>query len=160
MKINKLAACFLGAVFCCAAPAIVTANADTGSDAATAEPAVVSLQSPRLFTQLSLAMDSENGYVYAQVQNDFTLFFSTVRVVVDLYSSMTEVESISEMTLEARNSIDDLNIFESIRVQAPINGVARYWRARVRYQIDQGPWEEEMTIIRLVDANGNFVPLS
>lgn len=112
---------------------------------------------PRLLTRLSLAIGASNGEVYARVKNEFTLGFAVVQVYAQLYSSYTYQDSYTNMTLESQAYIEDLNIYETIRTAAPINGEQKYWMARAYYKIDNGQWKDKVTKVWLVDANGNAV---
>ena len=113
--------------------------------------------SPQLLTTLSLGISSENGMVYGRVYNDFTLGFSTVRVVVELYSSYTYQESYTKMNLECRNSTPDLDIFKKIETSAPTNGETKYWMARGLYKINSGNYQEKVTSIWHIDGDGNVI---
>ena len=86
--------------------------------------------------------------------NDFTLGLSTVKVYVELYSSTTNENSYKNMTLESQNYTGDLNIYKTIRTTAPINGVGRYWRARVNYKLDNKSWVSKETTTIWVGPNG------
>lgn len=110
-----------------------------------------------LMTKLSLDMGSSEGKVWATVHNDFTLGMSTVEVYVELYSSLTYQSSYKDMTLESQNHIGDLNINKTLRTTAPIDGVQRYWRARMRYKVDKKDWATKETATVLVDVNGKVV---
>lgn len=91
------------------------------------------------------------------MKNDFTLFPATVIVIVELYSSDTYYESYTQMTLTSRNTIDDLNMGNTIKAEASTGGVQKYWQARMRYKIDNKAWEERVTDSLLYDANGNYI---
>lgn len=109
---------------------------------------------PMLFTTLTLDIVYEGGYIKAKVKNEFTLFFSTVEVYVYLYSSDTYYSSIDYMTLESYNYIADLNIGQTVFAQKPL--ASKYWKARTRFKIDKGAYEEMVTLTYYVDSNGNF----
>lgn len=112
---------------------------------------------PRLFTTLTLSIGGENGEIWAEVRNDFTLGFATVLVYVELYSSATYQESYTNMRLENRNFIADLDIFQTVGVSAPTGGVQRYWMARMRYRVNSSDWEEKTSNAWLFDADGNVL---
>lgn len=110
-----------------------------------------------LYTSLSLSINGGNGKVWATVKNDFTLFPSTVKVIVELYSSDTYQESHLNMTLVSINNIDDLDMGKTIVAEASTGGVQKYWQARMRYKIDNGSWENRNTTTVLYDAEGNYL---
>lgn len=111
----------------------------------------------RLFTTLGLTIGALNGEVYARVKNEFTLGFAVVQVYAQLYSSYTYQSSYTSMTLESQAYIADLNINETIRTSAPINGEQKYWMARAYYKVNDGDWKDKVTNVWLIDANGNKV---
>lgn len=94
-----------------------------------------------LFTSLSLAIKGEDSKIRVTVKNDFTLFPATVYVIVELYSSLDYKERHEDMTLVSINSTMDLNMGETIYVEAPTGGVQQYWQGRMRYKIDNKAWE-------------------
>ena len=110
-----------------------------------------------LFTSLSLSIDCGGGKVWATVKNDFTLFPATVIVIVQLYSSDTYAESYTEMKLVCYNSINDLNIGQTVRTEASTEGKTQYWNARMRYKIDSKEWESKETGVCRIDGDGNFL---
>ncbi len=153
-KIKKLSIIIFTILACCllSLGMSTTAFASTGNETETEGEAT-----PRLFTSLSLSIDGGNGQVWATVRNDFTLFPSTVIVIVELYSSTTYYESYTNMDLVSKNNIDDLNIYQSISTYASTGGVQKYWHARMRYKIDSGAWETKTTGTLTFDANGNYI---
>ena len=58
------------------------------------------------------------------------------------------------MTLEAANYIADLNIHKSLYCRNYINGVKRYWRAKVTYKFDNKGWREQESDTMLIEADG------
>lgn len=110
-----------------------------------------------LYTKLSLSINAKNGVVTAKVKNDFTLGNSTIPVVVELYSSYTFQEKISNMKLESRNTTTDLNIFKTISTSSNTNGEQKYWCALMRYKHDSDDWIEKITAIVLLDKDGNVI---
>ena len=60
------------------------------------------------------------------------------------------------MTLENQKYIYDLDMGKSVRTSAPINGVQRFWRARMMYKIDSKDWVSKETVSLLIDVNGNL----
>lgn len=154
-KVKKLSIVAMMFLACCLAclgmMAATYASADTGDGEENGE------ATPYLFTSLSLSIDGGNGQVWATARNDFTLFPSTVIVIVELYSSTTYYESFTNMDLVSKNNIDDLNIYQSISTYASTGGVQKYWQARMRYKIDSGSWEQRTTGTLTFDANGNYI---
>ncbi len=126
-----------------------TAYADTAEPLADAEPYGV-------FTKIDLDLGSNGTEVFAEAQNTFTLGKSTVSVYVFIYSSPTYQESYKDMTLENQKYIYDLDMGKSVRTSAPINGVQRFWRARMMYKLDNKDWVSKETVSLLVDVNGNL----
>ena len=123
------------------------------------------LQSPEdseygIYTKLTLTLDCGDGKVWATVKNTYTLLPSTVRVTVELYKSERPVSSYREMELAAENSINDLDIFQTVTAEAPTGGRAYYWQARMYYRIDNGDWQERVTNIMLISYNGKIISVS
>ena len=110
-----------------------------------------------IYTSLSLSMDGGSGRVWATAKNDFTIFPSTVKVTVELYCSDVYYASYEKMTLAAQNSIDDLNMGESITVNCSTGGKQKYWQGRMVYKIDNKAPESKVTMVMIFDANGNFI---
>ncbi|MDE7379458.1 MAG: hypothetical protein K2N14_00255 [Clostridia bacterium] len=109
------------------------------------------------WTDLSLSINGGNGKVWATVKNDFTLFFSTVTVVVFLYSSDTYAESYEDMTLVSTNEIRDLDVGKTITTEAETGGVEKFWLARMRYNINSGGWESRQTAACRISGTGEFL---
>ena len=126
-----------------------TAYAATANPSPDAEPL-------GLVTRISIKLGTTGAEVWADAHNDFTLGMSTVQVYVFLYSSPTYQDSYSEMTLEKKEHIDDLDINKSLRVSMPINGVQKYWKARVMYKLDKNDWVSKETVALLIDVDGNL----
>ena len=141
----------------------VAGNVTNESIACKNEERTINLQNaetaePRgLFTSLTLKIDSADGKIFAMAKNEFTLFPATVVVRVELYSSLEYKESYADMTFESRVTTPDLNIGKSITTEANIEGVARYWRARMIYKIDGKKEETKETLTIHYDANGNML---
>lgn len=110
-----------------------------------------------LFTSLSLSINGGDGKVWATVKNDVTIFPSTVRVVVMLYSSDTYTETYTEMTLISTNSIGDLDLGKTLTTEASTGGVAKYWIGRMRYKVDSKDWESRDTGVCKIGASGEFL---
>ncbi|MDE7215772.1 MAG: hypothetical protein K2O08_03090 [Clostridia bacterium] len=124
-----------------------TANAETNEE-------LNYNQTRGLVTRISIDIGSYGDSIWARACNDFTLGFSTIQVYVYLYSSPTFQYTYRNMKLEAIDYIADLNIGKKLEVTAPIDGVERYWRARVKYRMDNKDWVEEETQSYLVNADG------
>lgn len=110
-----------------------------------------------LFTSLTLTIDGSNGYVWATAENTFTLFPASVAVVVEIYSSDTYQDSHSNMVLENKQYINDLDMGKKITAKASTNGIQRYWKGRMYYKIDNKDWQEKVTKTWLCDADGIIV---
>lgn len=110
-----------------------------------------------IYTSLSLSMDGGSGRVWATAKNDLTIFPSTVKVTVELYCSDVYYASYEKMTLAAQNSIDDLNMGESITVNCSTGGKQKYWQGRMVYKIDNKFPETKVTQTMIFDANGNYI---
>ena len=110
-----------------------------------------------LMTKITLTIGANSESVWAKAHNDFTLGMSTVQVYVYLYSSLDYLEDYSKMTLQGSAYIYDLNINETLEISAAINGVQRYWKARMEFKLDNKDWNSKETKTYLVDVNGNLV---
>ena len=116
--------------------------------------------SPRLFATLSLTIGGGDGKVYARAKNDFTLFMSTVAVVVELYYSDTYASDYTQMTLAAVNSTADLDMGTTITAEASTGGVEGYWLGRMRYKENNDDWKIEDTGVIRCSATGEFLGYS
>ena len=108
-------------------------------------------------TSLSLSINCGDGKVWATAKNEFTLFYSTVVVVVQLYSSETYAESYTEMHLTSQNSIADLDMGKTLTTETSTKGVEKFWIARMRYQINGGDWKAKETGPYRISASGEFL---
>lgn len=138
------------------------ANAETDTDICceavqSSEESTESGIEPRLFTSLSISLNGGNGKVWATVKNDFTLFPSTVLVIVQLYTSYNYCESYTQMSLVSENSISDLNIGKTISAESSTNGEEKYWMGRMRYKIDGKSWAEKTVGVLKYSANGDYI---
>ena len=154
--LSAMAAFALFAVPMCASNAVsVNATADDG--VSTGMTSVVEQSdetSPRAWiVNMSLNLYADSTSVRAEAKNDFTFPLSTVYTVVWLYSSATYTENVAQMTLEAQNSIADLDTGKSISATASIGGLERYWRARLMYQADNGSLNYKETDTFHISAN-------
>lgn len=113
-----------------------------------------------LYTSLSISINGGNGKVWTTVKNDVTIFPSTVIVIVELYSSETFQQSYTNMTLEQKVQIGDLNLGKTITAEASTGGVQKYWQGRTRYKVDNGAWKEMKTGICLYAADGTFISVA
>ena len=110
-------------------------------------------------TNLSLTLKGGDGFVSAIAKNEFTLFPSTVYVIVELYCSETEPSGYEEMTLIAKVSQVDLNMGNTTEARAGTGGVQKYWMGRMRYKIDGNNWDERVTPIGLFSAEGESITI-
>ena len=156
--IKKKCLCVLLILACTVALMFGAVSAGTRARAAVAEPktnvTIADNGSRGLLTNLLLSIGGENGQIWAQVKNQFTLFPSVISVYVELYSSDTYQESYTTMTLEKRGHIADLNMGETIRISVSTDGEQKYWMARMRYQFDDRDWVSKTTDALLYSADG------
>ena len=110
-----------------------------------------------IYTALSLSIDGSGGYVWATATNEITIFPSTVRVIVELYSSMTYQESYLDMEQEGREYVHDLDMGQRVTIKVPTNGVQRYWKARMLFKVDNDDWDTRVTSTWLLDGNGIII---
>lgn len=144
---------FAGVLICLNTNGVYAALTDNGEETAAEDSQEVQ---PR-WTDLSLSIDCGDGRVWATVKNDFTLFYSTVKVIVMLYSSETYAESYTEMTLENNNQTEDLDMGKTISTVVYTNGVEKFWLARMRYKINSGEWQSKETAACRISGSGEFL---
>lgn len=115
--------------------------------------------SERLFTTITLSISGDNlgrGNIYATAKNEFTLFPSTVPVVVSLYSSSVASTDYRSMTLQASVSTEDLNMGETLTAIANTNSRQYYWYAVAEYK-EGGSWKTVEVGPALYDARGYYI---
>ncbi len=112
--------------------------------------------SPYWLATLSLTLNGGNGKIRATAKNDFTLFSSTVRVILELYSSLNYCEDYNKMTFVTAISADDLDIGTTLVSEASTGGVEKFWLARMRYKEDSGDWKEKIASGRY-SADGTYL---
>lgn len=110
-----------------------------------------------LFTSLTLSIDGGNGEIWADVYNSITIFPAVVYVIVQLYSSDTYQESYQNMNLVSANSINDLNMGQTLTTRVSTNGEQKYWKARMYYRMDSKDWVEKVTKTMLFSADGMYL---
>lgn len=139
--------------------ATMLAKADTNSEPVQVDEteAVEEVNTKGIYTSLSISLNGGDGKVWTTVRNDFTLFPSTVFVIVQLYSSYTYCEDYRDMTLVTATSTTDLNMGESIVAEASTGGEQKYWLGRMRYKVDNKDWEERTVGVGLYSAEGEFL---
>ena len=93
----------------------------------------------------------------ATATNEITIFPSTVRVIVELYSSLTYQESYLDMEQEGRKYVHDLDMGQSVTLKVPTNGIQRYWKARMLFKVDNDDWDTRVTSTWLLDENGIII---
>lgn len=153
-KFLSLLLALVCSVCCIVEVSSVCAVASAMSTDAETVPPMVQTESRGWITNLRLFIWGENSQIWAEVENQFTLFPSEIAVYVELYSSEVYRESYTEMILEERDYIADLNMGETIRVSASTGGKQKYWMARMRYKFNDRDWEEKMTDALLYSADG------
>ena len=109
-----------------------------------------------IYTSLSISLSGGDGILRTTVRNDLTIFPSTVYVVLQLYSSTSYCESYHEMVLEGEAVIADLDMGNSISVEASTGGIRKYWLGRAYYQVDHGSWKEKITGAVRFNADGTL----
>ena len=117
------------------------------------------IPTPQLLATLSLSIKGGDHKVIATVRNDFTLFPSTVNVIVQLFYSDTYCEDYNQMTLAAMNSTDDLNMGKAISVEASTGGEERFWMARMRFKENNGSWKSD-TVTGRYTADGTYLGIA
>lgn len=136
-------------------------------NAAASEPATANVTKagdqdiqPMLFTNIALGLDGGDGKVWATASNDFTLFSTTVNVVVQLYCSTTYCEDYNKMELVSMNSIEDLDQGHTITTECSTGGEQKYWIGRARYRENYGDWKELTIGPGLFSASGKYLGLT
>lgn len=97
-----------------------------------------------LFVNMSISLNGGDGRVWATAKNDFELFSSTVKVIVQLYSSAEYEENYLNMDLLSANSILDLDKGKTLSTYGLTEGKQLYWIGRMRYKIDNKDWAEKI----------------
>jgi len=143
-----------------AAPVTASANTTEKIDEPTA---IVASEDDSIstcaFTQLNITVTSTTDKkIAANLTNTFTLFPSTVSVVVKLYSSLTKTTDLSKMTLEASASSADLNMGETISATASTNGEDKYWVGYAIYFKDNTVNKTYQTEPAFYTADGIYNP--
>ncbi len=111
-----------------------------------------------ILTKLTLTLTNDyEGYVTATARNDFTLGYSIIQVVVEIYSSYEFKESYLLMNREARIATSDLDIYQELTVTCPTGGEIKYWCAVMKFKQDQKDWTTKCTPMVLLDGNGNKI---
>lgn len=114
---------------------------------------------PRWLTSLSLSINGGDSKVWATVRNDFCMFFPKVSVILQLFCSYEYCEDYTQMTLVATKSIEDLDINQSLVVEASTAGAERFWLARMRYRENDGNWDTREVFGRY-SADGTYLGLT
>lgn len=113
---------------------------------------------PILYTDQRLTLTNDyEGYVTATARNDFTLGYSIIQVVVEIYSSYEFKESYLLMNREARIATSDLDIYQELTVTCPTGGEIKYWCAVMKFKQDQKDWTTKCTPMVLLDGNGQKI---
>lgn len=159
-KMKGFAVCALACAMTAAAGAMLPAKA-LAADAAEAEgtQAVYTAEEEgrALFSYLKLTIEGSDGEVRAVAKNMFTFLPGTIEVQVELYSSVEYQESYTDMQVERRMYIGDLNQGKSLVASASTDGEQRFWTARMIYEIDTAGKEERIVGPWLFDADGNRI---
>ncbi len=110
-----------------------------------------------LFVDVAVALNGDNGEVWAAAQTKAAIFATTIYVVLELYSSDTYQDSYTNMKLEGRVHSQNLKKGEIIKVVIPTNGKEMYLRGRMYYKADSADWKYVETSTELFDANGIII---
>lgn len=162
---SKLSIAFATVALCaaCSFTSVIYASADekieTNANNALQEKVEKEQIEERLFTNLTIAINGGSGEVWTTVKNTFTLFPSTVYVIVLLYRSDEYCEDYTNMTLVATNSTTDLDMGNTIEARASTEWKQSYWMGRMRYRIGGADWDER-TVGGLYSADGEFLGLA
>lgn len=156
-KINVIVLVLMAVVVASIFMGFTGAKAETEGD----EPlAKVETQERGIYVNMSLSLDVDgNGHVIATAKNEFTLGYSTIIVMVELYSSYTYQEDVNNMEFEGRNRTEDLDIHKTIQVAKHNNWEKKYWVAQVEYNQDGRGWKTLCTPPVLIDENGDPVDM-
>lgn len=111
------------------------------------------------FTQLDLVVTESNGEnVKAILTTNFALFITVANVKLQLYSSETKTDDISDMTLEGSVTSADLDMGKSISVVASTHNEGRYWVAYALYYRSSTNIQTYKTSPAYFDAEGINYP--
>lgn len=114
-------------------------------------------QRERILTRISLSLQGKDGKITVTGRNEFDLFSSDVKVVLELYSSATYQESYADMQMAASNAVENLSKGQTITASASTRGKAMYWQGRIRYKINNDKWAVQTTGTAYYDADGAYV---
>lgn len=116
-----------------------------------------SVSTKGMYTSMALLIDGGDGKIWATAKNDLTIFPSTVMVIVELYTSHVYQDLYTNMELVARNTTADLNMGETLVVEASTGGEQKYWHGCIKYKVDDKPWKELSSGTLSFSANGTFL---
>ena len=159
-KTKRLAVCALACALTAAAGVLLPGNAlpaNAGEAVAAGEVCSGAAEQRALFALLNFYMEGSDGEVRAVAKNMFTFLPGTIEVQVELYSSVEYQESYTDMQVERRMYIGDLNQGKSLVASASTDGEQRFWTARMIYEIDTAGKEERIVGPWLFDADGNRI---
>lgn len=91
--------------------------------------------------------------------DEYTLFPSTVKVILQLFYSYDYCEDYNRMTLAIMKSTDDLDMGKTLTVESSTGGAEKFWLARMRYKEDSGDWKEKIISARY-SADGTYMGIS
>ena len=116
-----------------------------------------SVSTKGMYTSMALLMNGGEGKIWATAKNDLTIFSSTVTVILELYTSDVYQDLYTNMELVERNIIADLNMGETLVVEASTGGVQKYWHGCIKYKVDDKPWKELSSGTLSFSANGVYL---
>lgn len=137
--------------------AVIVAVAFTGTVSTYAEETSNDISLKGIFAKIVVDIEVENSRVTAIVKNIMTLGTSIIPTYVELYASTELCSFVHDMTLVSRKYDSDLDMGETMTVDATGKGEQKYWVALARYKVDNQSWTEIYTRYIIVDADGNYV---
>ena len=157
-KVKKLALSGVLALLCALACfGMMTQNAKAGTSTDFESNIHKVAPTQGLYKSISFYIKGEAGKVCITAKNDLTIFPSTVIVIVELYSSDAYQSSYTNMQLVARNTINDLNMGETLTAEASTNGEQKYWHGVIKYKIGNQSWETASSETLVYSANGTYL---
>ena len=76
---------------------------------------------------------------------------------MELYTSDVYQDLYTHMELVERKIVADLNMGETLVVEASTGGVQKYWHGCIKYKVDDKPWKELSSGTLSSNANGTYL---
>lgn len=124
----KIAALATGALLALS-PVLATSTNDASTSYTAPTVAQAESVSPYLLTTLSASIKLNGNYVVGVAKNEFTLFPSTVHVLVELFYSQARPSSLDDMEFITSASTPDLDMGDELTCKAEMK--VGYWYCRV-----------------------------